>query len=145
VLASCKVDRETAARWLPKRIRHDRLREWEADLYQLQDRKLSAFIWAIGILIHAPSLGRIELGLPPVRDAVFKRVFDRALAAVMLLAFAPLFAVIALAIRLTSDGPVLSRTHRVRRDGRRITLYRFRTEEWRFPKGSELPSSPCRL
>jgi hypothetical protein len=32
------VDRETAARWLPKRIRHDRLREWEADLYQLQDR-----------------------------------------------------------------------------------------------------------
>ncbi len=62
-----------------------------------------------------------------VGKQIAKSMFDKALAVGALIALAPLFAVIALSIRMTDRGPVLFRQPRVGRDGRAFTLYKFRT------------------
>jgi exopolysaccharide biosynthesis polyprenyl glycosylphosphotransferase len=56
-----------------------------------------------------------------------KHSFDRAFAAVALLCLAPLMAAIALAVRLSSPGPILFRQLRVGRDGREFDVLKFRT------------------
>jgi exopolysaccharide biosynthesis polyprenyl glycosylphosphotransferase len=56
-----------------------------------------------------------------------KDVFDRLVAVAALVALAPLMAAIALAVRATGPGPVLSRQTRVGRDGVEFTLLKFRT------------------
>ena len=56
-----------------------------------------------------------------------KRIFDLLLSAMALVLLAPLFAVIALAIRWDSAGPVLFRQERVGRGGRPFRIHKFRT------------------
>lgn len=56
-----------------------------------------------------------------------KRLFDVLLAAPALLLLAPLFALIALAIRLDSPGPVFFRQVRVGRGGVPFRIHKFRT------------------
>ena len=56
-----------------------------------------------------------------------KRGLDLLLAAVGLILLSPIMAVIALGIRLTTDGPVLFRQVRVGLDGREFRLLKFRT------------------
>lgn len=56
-----------------------------------------------------------------------KHAFDRAFAVMALVALAPLMLVIALAVRLSSPGPILFRQRRVGRDGREFELLKFRT------------------
>ncbi|GAA0910407.1 sugar transferase [Virgisporangium aurantiacum] len=58
---------------------------------------------------------------------VAKSVFDRVGAALLLLAFSPVLAAVALAVRLDSKGPVLFRQTRVGRYGREFQIYKFRT------------------
>lgn len=58
---------------------------------------------------------------------VAKEVFDRAVAALALVVLAPVFAVVALAVKLDSPGPVFYRQARVGRDGRRFEIVKFRT------------------
>jgi exopolysaccharide biosynthesis polyprenyl glycosylphosphotransferase len=58
---------------------------------------------------------------------VIKGLFDRAVAASALILLAPLFAGIALAIKLIDPGPVFFRQTRVGRDGQDFTVYKFRT------------------
>jgi exopolysaccharide biosynthesis polyprenyl glycosylphosphotransferase len=58
---------------------------------------------------------------------VIKTVFDRVAAALALIVLAPLFVVIALAIRLDDHGPVFFRQTRVGRDGQNFRLFKFRT------------------
>jgi lipopolysaccharide/colanic/teichoic acid biosynthesis glycosyltransferase len=58
---------------------------------------------------------------------VVKRVTDVAGALILLLASAPLLAVIALAVKLTSDGPMLFTQRRIGRGGRVFRCYKFRT------------------
>jgi exopolysaccharide biosynthesis polyprenyl glycosylphosphotransferase len=58
---------------------------------------------------------------------LLKRAGDFAGAAVSLIVVAPLFAVIALAIKLDSRGPVLFRQKRVGRDGCTFAMAKFRT------------------
>ncbi len=64
--------------------------------------------------------------LAGTRQAV-KSVFDKAGAALALLVLAPLFAVIAISIRLADHGPVLFRQTRIGKNGQGFTLYKFRT------------------
>ncbi|MEA2885559.1 MAG: hypothetical protein QOH32_4875 [Bradyrhizobium sp.] len=71
-------------------------------------------------------LGVREFALSRSSHAV-KRGFDLLGAAVMLLAAAPAMAVIALAIKLDSPGPVLFRQERVGKAGRRFRISKFRT------------------
>src|SRR5439155_23310770 len=58
---------------------------------------------------------------------VVKAVFDRAGAAALLVAASPVMALVALAVRTGSAGPVLFRQTRVGRGGRRFVMYKFRT------------------
>src|SRR5260370_34512931 len=55
-----------------------------------------------------------------------KSVFDKTCAALALLVLAPLFAVIAISIRLADHGPVLFRQTRIGKNGHGFTLYKFR-------------------
>jgi lipopolysaccharide/colanic/teichoic acid biosynthesis glycosyltransferase len=56
-----------------------------------------------------------------------KRVFDRAAAAVLLVVFAPLMAILALWILLDDGRPVLLAQERVGKDGRQFRMLKFRT------------------
>ncbi|HKM64477.1 MAG TPA: sugar transferase [Acidisphaera sp.] len=66
---------------------------------------------------------------PPLSDgqAVAKRVLDVVLAAAALVLLAPSMALVALAVRLDSDGPVLFRQQRAGFAGRSFALIKFRT------------------
>lgn len=61
------------------------------------------------------------------RQFAIKHGIDRAVAVLALLVFAPLLLVIALAVRLSSPGPVLFRQRRIGRHGEIFELYKFRT------------------
>lgn len=56
-----------------------------------------------------------------------KHVFDRVFAFVMLVLLSPLLLAVALAVRLSSPGPILFRQRRVGRDGREFELLKFRS------------------
>ena len=56
-----------------------------------------------------------------------KHAFDRAFALTALVLLSPLVFAIAIAVRVTSPGPVLFRQRRVGRDGRTFELLKFRT------------------
>ncbi len=56
-----------------------------------------------------------------------KRTLDLVVAAVAMVAALPLLAIAAVAIRLSSPGPVLYRATRVGRGGRPFTMYKLRT------------------
>jgi lipopolysaccharide/colanic/teichoic acid biosynthesis glycosyltransferase len=58
---------------------------------------------------------------------MIKRLFDGALAGVGLIASAPLWALIALAIKVEDGGPVLYRQPRVGRGGREFSTLKFRS------------------
>ncbi len=58
---------------------------------------------------------------------VVKGIFDRAFALLALVLLAPVFALLALAIKLDDGGPALFRQTRVGRDGRRFSVVKFRT------------------
>lgn len=56
-----------------------------------------------------------------------KRVVDVVLALVLLLMALPLVLLIAVLIRLDSPGPIMTRSHRVGRNGRMVKVWEFRT------------------
>jgi lipopolysaccharide/colanic/teichoic acid biosynthesis glycosyltransferase len=56
-----------------------------------------------------------------------KRVFDLVFASIGLLVCAPLLAICALLVRLSSSGPILFRQIRVGKDGRTFIILKFRT------------------
>jgi exopolysaccharide biosynthesis polyprenyl glycosylphosphotransferase len=58
---------------------------------------------------------------------IVKGLFDRALALVLVVVFAPLLAGISLLIRSTSEGPAFFRQIRVGRNGEEFTVFKFRT------------------
>ncbi len=55
------------------------------------------------------------------------RALDILVSATALVALCPLMGLLAIAVKLDSDGPVLFRQQRVGRDGRRFVIYKFRT------------------
>jgi exopolysaccharide biosynthesis polyprenyl glycosylphosphotransferase len=75
--------------------------------------------------------GVLTLSVNPVRltrtQVAMKRTFDVLVSAAGLVLLAPMFLMIALAIKLTSPGPVLFRQQRVGLQRRPFTLLKFRT------------------
>ncbi len=60
-------------------------------------------------------------------DVVMKTLFDRVVGGLILLALAPLMALVALAIKLDSPGPVLFRQKRYGFNNERIDVFKFRS------------------
>jgi lipopolysaccharide/colanic/teichoic acid biosynthesis glycosyltransferase len=75
---------------------------------------------------HALPPADVAAGRARLRHAAC-RLLDVALATLMLIVLVPLLALIALAIRLDSRGPVLFRQRRVGLDLREFTVHKFRT------------------
>ena len=75
--------------------------------------------------------GAIALSIRPVRltrtQVAIKRAFDLAMASTALAVSLPLGAAVAVAIRLSSRGPVFFRQDRVTTGGRIFQMYKFRT------------------
>lgn len=71
----------------------------------------------------------LNLNTSPMKgfNRYLKAMEDRLLAALLLVSSAPLLLIIALAVRLSSEGPVLFRQQRHGWDGRIIDVYKFRT------------------
>src|SRR5947208_11070431 len=65
--------------------------------------------------------------MPSVERLFAKAVFDRILATLMLLVASPVLLGIAIAVKVTSHGPVLFRQTRVGVDGREFTMLKFRS------------------
>lgn len=63
----------------------------------------------------------------PIEAMFLKRMLDVTLALLMMIILAPLIILIALAVRLDSEGPILYRAQRVGHKGRRFYCYKFRT------------------
>jgi undecaprenyl-phosphate galactose phosphotransferase len=59
--------------------------------------------------------------------AVFKRTFDLVVSSILLILLSPLFLVLAILIKLTSEGPVFYKPVMVGRGGRRFVMYKFRS------------------
>ena len=65
---------------------------------------------------------------PSVSWALFlKHLIDRIIALVLLIALSWLFAIIAIAIKLTSKGPIIFRQSRGGKNGRPFSMFKFRT------------------
>lgn len=58
---------------------------------------------------------------------IVKRVVDIALSSILPFLFLPIMVIIALVIKLESEGPIIFRQKRVGQNGRLFTLYKFRT------------------
>jgi exopolysaccharide production protein ExoY len=86
----------------------------------------SLFRLALGRLGNVPVITLRSGGLTGV-DAFLKRALDFLGAAILLVVSAPLMALIAALIKMSSPGPVFFRQERVGRSGRRIYIYKFRT------------------
>jgi exopolysaccharide biosynthesis polyprenyl glycosylphosphotransferase len=78
-----------------------------------------------------PIAGSMTLTLRAVRlsgiQYAVKRFFDLVATSMLLVAFSPVMAVSALAVRLSSPGPVLFRQERVTRGSRTFTMFKFRS------------------
>jgi Undecaprenyl-phosphate glucose phosphotransferase len=81
---------------------------------------------AIDQIADAP-LAPLHPATDAARQAFAKRVQDLVISAVALLLFAPLMALIALAISLDSDGPVFFRQRRQGFNNEEISVWKFRT------------------
>jgi hypothetical protein len=111
-----------AAKALPPEHAERYLEEWLAILAALPNGPLTRLIYAVSLLcVAAVSHGTWG---QPLRRALL----DISFAAVMLVMLAPLLCAIALALRLTSSGPILVRRHeRPGRAGKPFRQYAFRT------------------
>lgn len=72
-------------------------------------------------------LSSMDLKVSPWCVGIGKRIFDLACVVSALVLLSPLLALVAIAVRLTSSGPVIFRQQRVGKDRRLFVIYKFRT------------------
>ena len=103
------------------------LRDTTASIYFLPD--VFAFDLIQGRLVDLNGMPAISVCDTPFHgmDAVLKRTMDLVLTGAALLVAAPLMAVIALAVKITSRGPVLFRQRRYGLHGELINVFKFRS------------------
>jgi putative colanic acid biosysnthesis UDP-glucose lipid carrier transferase len=105
----------------------DDLRDTTASIYYVPDIFVFNLIQARPTEIHGiPVVAMLETPFYGYRGVV-KRVTDVGFSALILLLLLPLLVLIALAIRLSSRGPIIFTQRRYGLDGREIGVYKFRT------------------
>lgn len=67
---------------------------------------------------------------------LIKRIFDILVSAIMLIVLLPVFAILAVAIKLDSPGPVFYRQVRVTRYGKQFRIFKFRSMVQNADKGA---------
>jgi Undecaprenyl-phosphate glucose phosphotransferase len=103
------------------------LRDTTASIYFVPD--VFAFDLIQGRLVEINGMPALSVCDTPFHgtDAALKLVTDIAVAALALLVLSPLMLLVALAVKLTSRGPVLFRQRRYGLNGEEILVYKFRT------------------
>ncbi len=105
----------------------DELRDTTVSIYFVPDFFMTDLIQArLDDLGGLPVVAVCESPFTGV-NGVFKQAFDFVVAALILTLISPLLVAIAIAVKLTSPGPVLFRQHRYGLDGERILVYKFRS------------------
>jgi len=69
-------------------------------------------------------IGKLDL---TIEQRFFKRLFDIAFSLLAILVLSPVMVLIALLVKITSDGPAIYSQERVTKDGKTFKLYKFRT------------------
>ena len=94
----------------------------------IEPRLFDVFTGAARIL-HIDESPLIVISQPNMPDweLVVKRTFDTVTSAIMLILLSPLFAIIAVAVKLDSPGPVIYRQERVGMWGRTFNILKFRS------------------
>ncbi|MEW6754153.1 MAG: sugar transferase [Candidatus Latescibacterota bacterium] len=77
--------------------------------------------------VYGVPLMELRPGLMPAWEQSVKRLIDVAFGALVLVGLAPVWLVVAAAVKLSSRGPVLFRQERVGRGGGIFTMYKFRS------------------
>jgi undecaprenyl-phosphate galactose phosphotransferase len=75
---------------------------------------------------NIPVVAVSQVGPGPVYE-IYKRIFDSLVSAVGILLLAPVYASLAVAIKLDSPGPVFFTQTRIGKDGRPFNFYKFRS------------------
>jgi putative colanic acid biosysnthesis UDP-glucose lipid carrier transferase len=105
----------------------DDLRDTTASIYYVPDIFVFNLIQARSSEIHGiPVVAMLETPFYGYRG-VAKRVTDVSFSALILLLLLPVLVLIALAIRLSSRGPIIFTQRRYGLDGKEIGVYKFRT------------------
>jgi len=89
-------------------------------------RSVALFDGGMIDLIGAPAINLMASPLPD-RALIQKEIFDRAFAALALFGLSPVLVLIAIAVKLSSRGPVLFTQYRKGADGRVFKIYKFRS------------------
>ena len=131
VLTDHRVDQLFVA--LPMEAHHEMLKILNAIEGELVDVKIVPdilqFVTLGAAVEELEGLPVISLAQSPITgwSRLAKRAMDLVLSAVGLVVLAPVMALIALAIRLTSPGPVFYAQERMGLDGRPFAMYKFRS------------------
>lgn len=136
---------------MPPQLQNQWAEEWRAELAVMISAPLRAAVFARGLrhsareLIEAPAkrdadgLARARSGsavrkpvgstiaLPGYAAGVLKRTVDIMGSSLLLIVCAPLFAIVAVLIKMDSPGNVIFRQTRIGRDGRPFGILKFRT------------------
>lgn len=76
---------------------------------------------------NIPVLNVTNIPLDEIKNQIFKRVFDVTFSFTVLTLISPLLCLLALAVKLTSKGPVFFNQERIGRDGVPFRIYKFRS------------------
>lgn len=105
----------------------DDLKDTTASIYLLPDLFLSDIIQGrIGQVGNIPVMAVCETPIVGV-DSIIKRFIDLTISITGLIVLSPLFLLIALAVKLSSTGPIIFRQRRYGLDGKEISVYKFRS------------------
>lgn len=77
--------------------------------------------------LYGAVLIEIERGLMPNWESLLKRLFDIVVSVFLMIVLAPLFAYVALRVKLSSPGPIIFRQKRIGLNGKPFTIYKFRS------------------
>ena len=89
----------------------------------MNDNYLEKYVSLNGDLVNREILNKIKVTI----FAGLKFAFDRTLALIGLIMFAPIILIISIAIKLDSKGPVMFRQIRTGKGGKNINIYKFRS------------------
>jgi len=104
-----------------------RLSSKELDTYCVREDVSEPGMWIDYANFDGIMLAHYSRGQSRIAGDMAKRAIDLAVSAACLTMLSPLFALIALLVKLTSPGPIFFRQDRVGKDARRFSICKFRT------------------